>query len=360
MDKGKKKILVAPLEWGLGHAARCVPVIHELLRQEADVIIAADRGPLAFLKKEFPALEFIRLPGYNISYPGKNENMAVTMALQIPNILAKIREENRTLRNIIKEKKINGVISDQRFGLYTSQVPCVYITHQVMIKSPFFENILYTIHKNFIDKYTQCWIPDYASGENLSGDLSHRFPLPANGKYIGPISRFDSPALNQNTVNANYKYMAILSGPEPQRTLLEKKILSELKKEGSPALIARGNAEGNALYTDNNVEIHDHFGTGDMLKKILASEVIISRSGYSSIMDLALLKKKAILIPTPGQTEQEYLAEYHYREQNNKPVSQSEFLLSEAPVLDFGSPSKKFAPPGSKLALVISEFTKSC
>lgn len=292
-----------------------MPVISELLAHNAEVIIAADRQPLAFLQKEFPELETIKCPGYDIFYPAAGGNMALTMAMQAPKLLLKIHEENKWLQKIIKEKKIDAVISDQRFGFYSDKVPCAFITHQVTIKSPFGENILYKLNKRFLTKYTQCWIPDVEGIENLSGDLSHKFPLLPNAKFIGPLSRFSgNPRPNVlPPPAAHYQLMAILSGPEPQRTIFENIVLKQVHHLKLKAVVVRGLADREEHRAEGDVEIYSHLETKTMKEKILASEIIFARSGYSTIMDLAVLGKKAILVPTPGQTEQEYLAEYHSR-----------------------------------------------
>lgn len=358
MKKAGKKILVAPLDWGLGHAARCVPVINELLNNNTEVIIAADRQPLAFLKKEFPGIETLVLPGYEISYPAAGGNMASKMAIQLPKILSKIRKENELLQNIIKKKNINGIISDQRFGLHTDLVPCAFITHQIMIKAPLFENILYKISKNIIKKYSECWIPDFDENENLSGDLSHKFPLPVNARFIGPLSRFSG--ISHKPSDIRYQLMAIISGPEPQRTIFEKIILYQLENSGKKAVVARGLTGIDEHYENGNVEIHSHLGSGIMAEKIMASEIIISRAGYSSIMDLAALQKKAILVPTPGQTEQEYLAGYHYQKKHFFFAKQDEFELQSAfkHCANFTGINK--TPQAYTLKRVIREFTEKC
>lgn len=370
MKKALKKILVAPLDWGLGHAARCTPVIKELLNNEAEVFIAADKRPLAFLQKEFPHLETICFPGYEISYPSHRESMVFKMAVQVPKILSGISKENKWLQDIISEKKIDGVISDQRFGLYTDKVPCAFITHQVMVKAPLFENILYKINRSFIEKYSECWIPDAAGKDNLSGDLSHKFPLPFNAKFIGPLSRFQNNdvAISLNDTNQGsipktryqYQIMAIISGPEPQRTIFEKIVLAQLKKSGLPAIIARGLAHENEYHTDENIEIHSHLGTAAMAEKITSSEIIISRPGYSTLMDLAALQKKAILVPTPGQTEQEYLARHHSEKRNFFFMQQHEFNLLSALEASGNFTGISRPSAGSAFKTAVNEFTAKC
>lgn len=312
-----KIVLVCPLDWGLGHAARCIPVIREFLNSGAKVIIGADKRPLALLRNEFPELEWVRFPGFNIIYP-ENGSMILKMIGSIPKILKEIRNENALLKKIIQEKNIDIIISDNRFGLWNNGVKTVFMTHQVMVKCPnimrFVEYFLYRLNLNFIRKYDECWIPDFDKKNNLSGDLGHKYNSIATTYFIGPLSRFHAKQLpdNNNEEQEIYDALFILSGPEPQRTLFEQIIIPQLNRANHlKTLIVEGLTEEYTMRTiGRNLEIYSYLPTEELINKINKSKVIVCRSGYSSIMDLAVLGKKAILVPTPGQTEQEYLAHY--------------------------------------------------
>ncbi len=303
------RVLIAPLNWGLGHATRCIPIIQEFLQQGVDVIIAADGHPLALLKQEFPQLTFIELAGYNISYPASG-SMAMAMLRQLSKIIRRIGVEHVKLQEIIDKYGITVVISDNRYGMWTPKVPCVFITHQVMIKCPsalrFMEPILYYINKSFIKRYTYCWIPDMEGNENLSGDLSHKYSLPKNASFIGPLSRFST--MKTENIEETYDVMAIVSGPEPQRGIFEKLLLKQLNELPQKSLLVRGVPGTETKTQSGNVTIVSHLNAQQMLNYIHASKTVVSRTGYSTLMDLVVLGKPAILVPTPGQTEQEYLA----------------------------------------------------
>jgi len=191
--KDCKRVLVAPLDWGLGHATRCIPIIYELLEQGCSVIIAASGPTEILLKKEFPELIFLPLKGYAVRYSKKKSWLPLTIFFQIPSIITSICYEHCWLKKIVKEKDIDLVISDNRFGLYHATIPSVYITHQLLIKTGdrFTENIAQQIHFHFIKKFTQCWVPDAEENNNLAGELSHPKKHPDNIKYIGPLSRFE-------------------------------------------------------------------------------------------------------------------------------------------------------------------------
>ncbi len=306
----KTRVLVAPLEWGLGHATRCIPIIRELLAQDCEVLIGAEAAAQALLEKEFPQLQILPLQGYRMRYSRKGWWFPVKIFFQFPKILFSIYNEHRWLKNVIREHSIDAVISDNRFGLYSTTVPCIYLTHQLLVKTGngFTERMAQKIHYHFINKYRECWVPDMAGTINLAGALSHPKHLPATPiSYIGPLSRFE-----KKEVERKYDLGVIISGPEPQRTIFEEILLEQLTDYAGKILFVRGlpgNSDSNPQ-SNSNIEMHDHLPAKELNEAILQSEMIISRSGYTTVMDLAKLQKPAIFIPTPGQPEQEYLAEY--------------------------------------------------
>ncbi len=314
----KPNILICPLDWGIGHATRCIPIINELIHQNANVIIGADNQPYSLLKKEYPQLQFIRFPGYKFFYP-ENDKMALKMAIQSPAILSGIKSENRLLKNLIKKFHIDAVISDNRFGLYNDDVPSIFITHQIFIKAPpnfkFFEPILYKLNKRFILKYNECWIPDWENGFTLSGDLSHQKAKIPNSYFIGPLSRFGRHKNENKQQDYIYDFAIVMSGPEPQRTIFETMVMEQIDNLSGRGVVVLGKPESDnsKIKTNERYTVYPHLGSDELEDVIINSKIIICRPGYSSIMDLVVLGKQAIFIPTPGQTEQEYLADYYFK-----------------------------------------------
>ena len=326
----KPRILIAPLDWGLGHATRCIPVIATLIKQHCTVIVAAEDQIKTLLQKEFPYLQFIELKGYSIKYSRYKLGMPVKLLFQLPKIIYRIYAENKWLKNIVKENNIDTVISDNRMGLYHKKIPCVYITHQLTIKtsSRFTERFAQKIHYHYINKFKACWVPDAEGDFNLAGALSHPALLPkVPVTYLGALSRFE-----KKQAEIKYDLCVILSGPEPQRTIFEKIILADIEKISGQNFLVRGlPQETKALELKNNsIEIKNYLGADELNKVIQQSKIIISRCGYSTIMDLVKLQQKAILVPTPGQTEQEYLAGYLQQKKLFYSVAQQNFSLPEA------------------------------
>ncbi len=322
------RILIAPLDWGLGHATRCIPIIKYLLCLKVDVVIAASGNSFFLLKKEFPELKIFLISGYKIRYSRKKRNLPFKLLLQFPKLLISILGEHYWLKKFIRTNRVDAVISDNRFGMYYKKITSIYITHQLLIKTgnPFTERLAQRLHYFFIKKFNTCWIPDYAE-DGLAGILSHPKNVPGNVEYIGPLSRFEKI----NDVKKVRDVVIIISGPEPQRQILEEKIISQLHDGNKKILLVRGLAnETKILQTDDvMIEIRNHLPAEEMNKAIQQSLFVIARSGYSTIMDLVKLGCPAAVIPTPGQTEQEYLGEYLMQKNIFYCITQDDFDITQ-------------------------------
>lgn len=318
----RKRILITPLDWGLGHAARCVPLIRYLIKAGHEVTVAADQRPLRFLSGEFPHLRLLHLPGYQVTYPASGR-MVPAMLRQAPAMLYHIYRENRQVNRLIEEEQIDLIISDNRFGMWSDKIPCIFITHQLNMQAPRGSWLANKLNSHFFNKYDQIWIPDIRGKENLAGELTNpRYTRQEKLKFIGPLSRFQKPA---SLPEEKYDFMAIVSGPEPQRSIFEKIIISQLKGSGKKGIIVQGlPGKKEHFQPDDHIDVYSHLKGEDLLHYLLRSKVIIARSGYTTIMEMAALGKKAILIPTPGQTEQEYLAAYHGKQGHFLTQSQNE------------------------------------
>lgn len=311
------KILVAPLNWGLGHATRCIPIVRRFLSEGHDVVLGGDGTSLEVLKKHFPELPFKELPGLDIHYSASNSQTA-SLFLQLPKLIAYCLADYRYLKKLLREEHFDQVVSDNRFCLHNKQAYCIYITHQLTIKMPkglkWAEPLVRMAHYRLIEKYDRCWIPDRQEN-GLAGELSHPKILPRNAEYIGILSRFDNSGRQPEAGKENLA-VAVLSGPEPQRTLFEKEILARYADNKQPLLLIEGKINSkNALAGTAiapNIRIVQDMDDYELCGKLLAAKKIIARSGYSTLMDLDTLGvlDKAELTPTPGQTEQEYLASY--------------------------------------------------
>jgi uncharacterized protein (TIGR00661 family) len=309
-----KKILICPLNWGLGHASRCIPLIRHLLKQGKEVVIASDGLPLQLLKNEFPQLTFVYFPSYNIRY-SKGQSQVLAMLRSFPSIVKGIWKEHKQLKKLIAEYQIDTVLSDNRFGLWNKQIRSIYMTHQLMVKMPhrlrFLEPVVWRIHRSFIHQYDVCLIPDEEANGGFAGNLTHRYPLPRNARFIGILSRFSQKADVDNNIIGRYKIIAIISGIEPQRTLFENILVKALADKEYDSLIVQGLPQKEQQWRQKgHLSIVSHLTSEEIEQHLRQVPAIICRSGYSSIMDLIALGRTALLVPTPGQTEQEYLADY--------------------------------------------------
>lgn len=325
------KVLVAPLDWGLGHATRCIPIIKGLLQQKCEVWIAASGAQKAILKEEFPFLSFVEIPGYGIKY---DKNRALTILRLIglvPKILIRIKQENAWLQQFLLREKPDVVISDNRYGLYAPGPVTVFITHQLRIRTPLgrvVDGWLQRINYSAIRRFSACWVPDRPGVDSLAGELSHPRRLPSIPlRYIGWLTRLAGGTGQTEDVDV----LVLLSGPEPQRTILEKKILEQAAGLERRIVLLRGlPGGGEAVDAPPGMVVHDHLPAAQLLPLLRGARVVVARAGYSTVMELLSLGKKAVLIPTPGQTEQEYLGNYLSGRGLVIQVRQKDFSLKEA------------------------------
>ena len=339
MDKvktsSKPVVLVAPLDWGLGHATRCIPLIHEFIQLDFKVILAAEGLIKELFSTEFPDIECIHLKGYRINYSKQRALLPFKIAMQIPSILASIRKENKWLQRLILTHKIDLVISDNRYGLYSKHTKCIFITHQLAIKTGLgvkIDQLIQKLNYNFIRQFHQCWVPDFKKLPGLAGSLSHPEKEPATRlHYLGPLSRF-----HYSNVQSQEHILCLLSGPEPQRTIFEKLLLQQTKTSNQKIILVRGtNAAPQIQQLPDHVKVYNLLPAAELTLLIDQASYVIARSGYSTIMDMMVKKKKCILVPTPGQTEQIYLANHLLKHKFALCFDQSKFRLSQA--LDLAS-----------------------
>ena len=316
-------ILVAPLNWGLGHASRCVPLIQRLLDEGNEVILGGDGESLTLLRKHFPRLRYTYLAPLNLRYSaGKSQVWAIVKAL--PALIAWAIKDHALLKGLLREEHIDQVISDNRFGLYSkdNQTQSVYITHQLHIMLPhgwrWLEPLASRLHARICTRFNKVWVPDYEEvSQSLAGELSHTNEQGTmyNVQYIGPLSRFDISKQQDVEIVKPYEVVAVLSGLEPQRTLLEKELIARYTANPASVLIVQGLMNRpNTRIKRGKITIVPYMSDAELVPALLGAKRIIARSGYSTIMDLdalGLFNKANCyieLLPTPGQPEQEYLA----------------------------------------------------
>ena len=325
-----KTILIAPLNWGLGHATRCIPIIKALQENNYIPIIASDGNALELLKKEFPYVQTLKLPSYQIEYAKKGKNFKWKLLKNFPEMIKAIWKEEKKVRKWIKKYEIDGIISDNRLGVFSKKIPSVYLTHQLNVmtgNTTWFTSIL---HQHIIKKHNECWIPDIEGTQNLTGKLGHIVNPDFNLKYIGPLSR-----MHKKEVPKRYDLMVILSGPEPQRELLEEKLKTEILGYKGSIVFIKGIIEKDQKKEQiENVTYYNFMNSRQLEQTFNESEIVLCRSGYTTIMDLVKLDKKAYFIPTPGQYEQEYLAK-KFQDEGLVPYSkQHDFRIDNLKELD--------------------------
>lgn len=323
-------VLIAPLDWGFGHTTRIIPLINAFKKFGLQVIMAGNEKQLHILKLEFPDLECLALKGYNVTYSLSKRWFPFKIVLQLPKIIGRIYQENVWLQKVVSDYNIDLIISDNRYGLYSKKAYSVFITHQLFIAAPWswLSRLMRLINYRYINRFNECWIPDFSNNKNIAGRLSHPVDLPRTPVYyLGLLSRFEKKEhLNQEK---KYHYLFIVSGPEPQRSVFEKKIIELIPNLPGKKLIVLGRPKTSVYIAIPETEIYAHLPADQLEHAIELADMVVSRAGYSTIMDLLSLQKKAILIPTPGQTEQEYLAAHLKKQQWFYSFNQQENFIEQ-------------------------------
>ena len=390
VDKGFPLIIISPLDWGLGHTTRCIPIIRELLNLSCNVVVACNEKQKKILKNEFPTVVFKYLQGYEIRYSTSRWRTILSLIRQLPKIRKAIKEEHLWLEKFIAENNVTAIISDNRYGFYSEKIHSVIITHQLNLQTGLGKKINKLASgriQNYLQKFDQCWIPDNEAPYDIAGILSDSSLLAKHKKpfiqYLGPISRLTSglgsisrspgfgsiskssgpgvtsqpsgpvvasqpsgpgvtsqpsgmisapgpESANPGSVKEGELPLVILSGPEPQRSILEKKIIRQAAYYKQSCILIRGLPNSTKDISSQFVQAINYADTNGLSRYSRQSSIVICRAGYSSVMDMGKLKKKMILIPTPGQGEQEYLGTYLMSKNIALSYSQENFDLAVA------------------------------
>ena len=335
MDERKKIILVCPLGWGLGHASRDIPIIDFLQKNGHEVIIAGDEIQLVLLSQHFEGVKTIPFPSIKVKFSKSQSQIfpLLWIALRLPYHIIK---EHIILKGLVRKLKIDVVISDNRYGLWNNNIETILITHQLKVFFPRPFRIFEPIGARFIrfmaEKFDTCWIPDYPDSDGLAGELSHPRRLPSNANYIGILSRFSR--INPIQLPLTWELVGIVSGPSPHREIFIAEIEKLSRRYDIKTLIVKGNPnEGIDTVEQNGIWYVGHLNDKEFSSVITSSKYLICRAGYSSIMDMVALGVKCLMVPTPGQTEQEYLSSYLSEMKRSNEKKQSELSnidISEA------------------------------
>ena len=308
--KKKPLLLFSPLDWGLGHTTRSLPILREFLHYGFEIIVACNSIQKLILAAELPNRAFTALEGYNVNYPRNGAGFRWKIGSQLINILTKVKHENQWVCKFTASHAVDLILSDNRYGFHHPAVPSVFITHQLAPKTglgrksdALVQRFLY----RHINKFTECWIPDVQQAPSLSGELSHTQKLPHTAiQYIGQLTRFHE---NISIATEDNLLLLVLSGPEPQRTIFENIVLQQLPAAPYKTIVVRGlPAAKQQPNPVDSVVFYNHLEAEQLNDLALKAQYVLCRPGYTSLMDMLSLKKKMIVVPTPGQTEQEYLA----------------------------------------------------
>lgn len=301
-----QRILYSCNDWGLGHVSRSVGIIRQLLKQKNTLYFAGTSLQQEIICSYFPLVNRINMSGYDFQFKGSN-NWNREIIRNAFKLFFSIKKENKTLHKLCKTLQIQCIISDHRYGFFHTKIPSFFVTHQVNLPLKGVQKLVQRWHLKQLKKFTAIWVVD-DSTSSYAGKLSDSKNLSLNIFPIGIQSRF----ISKNTSNQIEPYiLAVISGPFPYSLKLFEEILEYAKTTKTLVKcivpthlnLPKIPSKNILFYSTNNWKeidelYHDCIG-------------VISRSGYSTLMDVETLQKKACLIPTPGQPEQLYLSKLH-------------------------------------------------
>lgn len=302
-----KRVLISPLDWGLGHAARCIPIIRNLLDNSNEVFVYAPTHLQLYFAERFPKLSFITDSSASFEYgiTGFSTAQLIQAAFKLKK---QIGQEQKICNELYNRLSPDFIISDNRYGFFDPKAYSILITHQLrpVIPKPLhiFKSLVYSFLDRFHHSFSEIWIPDFPNEPQLAGKLSHPGKKIKNANYIGILSRFERLEYHFQKTEPN-TVLIITSGPERHRREMANRLLNNMQSEAIVIIVGVDNhinPDGhiNFIKSPTDIELNQY---------ILKSEIIISCFGYSTFMDLITLNRSAILVPTKGQTEQEYLAQ---------------------------------------------------
>ncbi|MFO7841046.1 MAG: glycosyltransferase family protein [Fidelibacterota bacterium] len=344
-----KTVLYAVINWGLGHVTRSAPIIRHLIARGNHVILISHGNALAFLREEFPGCRFHDIKDQKIDYSRFSFMFVFKIVSQLPKMLFGWGYERKRMQELEKAYHPDLIISEMRLGFWSKKIPSVLITHQLRFHLPpvlrwaavFGECFNFLVFR----KYDYVFVPDAAGRPNLSGELSHKGRISRHPKirYIGCLSSIvpekDPPA-------KDIDLLVSISGPEPQRSSFEEKVMQQLENTKGKVWLALGqpDARKDKVLENGRIRIYSHLDRKDMADAMQRAKYIICRSGYSTVMELLALRRSALLVPTPGQTEQEYLADYYQQEGLFDSCAQDELDLKNIKAVTTRQVAKRHIP----------------
>jgi hypothetical protein len=335
-----------------------VPIIQAVIEQGHLPVFAGNDWQRKYISETFRNITSIHLDGYNVRYAKTKAGFLFSFAVQLPRLSKGIGKEHKWLMKTVGEQSIDGIISDNRYGLHHPHVPSVFMTHQLEVQSGISHRLdgwIRGLHYKYINRFGECWVVDVNGTPSLSGRLAHPGVVPNTAKYIGLLSQ-----LSDATHQKEEKHLLILlSGPEPQRSLLSDILWGQLQGYKRNVIFIEGTGSTKKRQNiPSNICHHLQLTRNELLPLLEAASVVICRSGYSTLMDLVALEKKAIVIPTPGQTEQEYLARHLHKEGIFYAATQKGFDLPSSLSNSLAFPFKKLTltDPFNRYVSVIEQW----
>lgn len=307
----KERILVSPLNWGLGHVSRTIPIIEALLQNENEVIICCTNAQRELYFSFFPDSIYEDFPGYPFQFKGKG-NWSWDILRHLNKLKHFLNEEQKLVQQLVHKHQATILLSDQRYGFKNKDTKNIIISHQPRLPISVWNVFAHVWNTRLLFDFDELWIPD-DQNHTFAGKLSHSNHK--NTHYLGPVSRFNDFTKYEEF---QLEYLAIISGPEPYASQFYKEVVAFLRRKKVPSAIV---IPSSVMIEDKLPSfIKKHIQPDKRTLELLLqkSNIIISRCGYSTLMDLHFTGHHALLVPTPGQMEQSYLATLHSKNEKWK------------------------------------------
>lgn len=335
MSNKKPLVVLSMLNWGFGHLTRCFPIIRSLIELKKQLLIVCTPAQQEVLARSFDGLIFFNAADDTPRYGKTKATTLLRLSLQAPFQLMKVKRDNKLLERLSQEYDIELIISDNKYGFYHSRIPSVILTHQLNIQTglgKWADAVANRINRKLLSRFREVWVVDGVGKNSLAGSLSAASDnIDARVKWIGTLNR-----LQIRAQKGSEKLLIILSGPEPQRTILEELIVHQLPVNHRHITLIRGtkkNFSQQALQKLTSLQFTnwiDLAGLAEIEQLLSQTEWVLGRAGYTSLMEWVTGGWKSIVIPTPGQAEQEYLGYYLMQRGWVFSVEQNNFDLQDS------------------------------
>ncbi|MEK6968538.1 MAG: glycosyltransferase [Nanoarchaeota archaeon] len=308
--------------YGLGHATRMLPVIMKLIEQGEKVTIVAKGNSLLMLKNELGDASNYELMQYEVPLKFSDKGFSMFETLKAgPSFISLISSQKKWLENFSAKEKIDRVIADGEIGYHLKNKKSFFVNNQLrLLPGSLLGDGTELLTDVFSKGFEKVIVPDDENG-TLGGLLTSktRFYDKKRLAYVGILS-----SIRKKNVVRNVDYFISISGPGISKEVFTRQVMEQLHLLKGKVVVALGRPDLKEIASKGNAKIYPYLNRKQQESFLNKAKLVISRSGYTTMMELAEIDKKAFFIPTLNHPEQEYLAKFqknsgrfHYSKQDS-------------------------------------------